>query len=73
MKSIVLLWMAGFAVYGQPVEIRVDADRYHSNTKGMLTWMFEFDGQPYFDGFRTLATNGVTLPSHGVSLIRLTW
>ena len=38
------------------------ADRYHSNMKGMLTWAFEFEGQPYFDGFRTLATNGVDKP-----------
>ena len=38
------------------------ADRYHSNIKGMLTWAFEFEGQPWFDGFRTLATNGVDKP-----------
>jgi xylan 1,4-beta-xylosidase len=38
------------------------ADRYHSNMAGMLTWAFEFEGQPYFDGFRTLATNGVDKP-----------
>ena len=29
---------------------------------GMLTWAFEFEGQPYFDGFRTLATNGIDKP-----------
>lgn len=29
---------------------------------GMLTWAFEFEGQPYFDGLRTLATNGVDKP-----------
>ena len=28
----------------------------------MLTWAFEFEDQPYFDGFRTLATNGVDKP-----------
>ena len=38
------------------------ADRYHSNLAGMLTWAFEFEDQPYFDGFRTLATNGVDKP-----------
>jgi len=38
------------------------ADRYHANLAGMLTWAFEFEGQPYFDGFRTLATNGVDKP-----------
>lgn len=29
------------------------------NIEGMLTWAFEFEGQTYFDGFRTLATNGI--------------
>lgn len=33
-----------------------------ANTTGMLTWAFEFEDQPYFDGFRTLATNGVDKP-----------
>ena len=28
----------------------------------MLTWAFEFEDQPYFDGFRTLATNGIDKP-----------
>ncbi|HTS65714.1 MAG TPA: hypothetical protein VMH28_27010 [Candidatus Acidoferrales bacterium] len=37
-------------------------DRYRANLAGMLTWAFEFEGQPYFDGFRTLATNGVDKP-----------
>ena len=26
------------------------------------TWAFEFEGQPYFDGFRDLATNGIDKP-----------
>ena len=38
------------------------ADRDHVNLIGMLTWAFEFEGQPYFDGLRTLATNGVDKP-----------
>ena len=38
------------------------ADRYHTNLEGMLTWAFEFEDQPYFDGFRTLATNGIDKP-----------
>lgn len=38
------------------------AERDHTNIEGMLTWAFEFEGQPYFDGFRTLATNGVDKP-----------
>jgi xylan 1,4-beta-xylosidase len=29
---------------------------------GMLTWAFQFESQPYFDGLRTLATNGVDKP-----------
>ena len=31
----------------------------HVNVMGIVTWAFEFEGQPYFEGFRTLATNGV--------------
>ena len=38
------------------------AERQGMNLVGMLTWAFEFEGQPYFDGFRTLATNGVDKP-----------
>ena len=32
------------------------------NLEGALTWAFEFEDQPYFAGFRALATNGVDLP-----------
>lgn len=38
------------------------ADRDKMNLAGMLTWAFEFEDQPYFDGFRTLATNGIDKP-----------
>jgi xylan 1,4-beta-xylosidase len=38
------------------------AARYKTNIEGMLTWAFEFEGQPWFDGLRTLATNGVDKP-----------
>jgi xylan 1,4-beta-xylosidase len=38
------------------------ADKYRTNLEGLLTWAFEFEGQPYFEGFRTLATNGVDKP-----------
>jgi xylan 1,4-beta-xylosidase len=38
------------------------ADREQVNIEGMLTWAFEFEDQPSFDGFRTLATNGVPKP-----------
>ncbi len=30
--------------------------------RGAVTWAFEFEGQPYFEGFRTLATNGIDKP-----------
>jgi xylan 1,4-beta-xylosidase len=33
-----------------------------TNMAGMQTWAFEFENQPYFDGFRTLATNGIDKP-----------
>ena len=29
---------------------------------GAVTWAFEFEDQPYFDGFRDLATNGIDKP-----------
>jgi xylan 1,4-beta-xylosidase len=32
------------------------------NLKGIVTWAFEFEGQPYFAGFRELATNGIDKP-----------
>ncbi len=38
------------------------ARRHNADLRGMLTWAFEFEGQPYFDGFRTLATNGIDKP-----------
>ncbi|MBV9085157.1 MAG: beta-xylosidase [Acidobacteriaceae bacterium] len=38
------------------------AARDHMNLEGILTWAFEFEDQPYFAGFRTLATNGVDKP-----------
>lgn len=38
------------------------AVREDVNLQGILTWAFEFEGQPYFEGFRTLATNGVDKP-----------
>ena len=38
------------------------ADKHGVNFDGALTWAFEFEDQPYFSGFRTLATNGVDKP-----------
>jgi xylan 1,4-beta-xylosidase len=38
------------------------ADKHGVNFDGALTWAFEFEDQPYFAGFRALATNGIDLP-----------
>ena len=38
------------------------ADLHKVNLAGAVTWAFEFEGQPSFDGFRDLATNGVDKP-----------
>jgi xylan 1,4-beta-xylosidase len=38
------------------------AARHGVNLEGALTWAFEFEDQPYFAGFRALASNGVDLP-----------
>ncbi|MDR7131598.1 xylan 1,4-beta-xylosidase [Algoriphagus sp. 4150] len=38
------------------------ADKYGVNFKGAVTWSFEFEDQPWFHGFRDLATNGVDKP-----------
>ena len=32
------------------------------NLLGAVTWAFLFEDQPYFDGFRDLATNGIAKP-----------
>jgi xylan 1,4-beta-xylosidase len=36
------------------------------NLEGALTWAFEFEDQPYFAGFRSLATNGINKPVFNV-------
>jgi xylan 1,4-beta-xylosidase len=38
------------------------ADLHGVNLLGSVTWAFEFEDQPYFDGFRSLATNGIDKP-----------
>jgi xylan 1,4-beta-xylosidase len=38
------------------------ADKHGVNLEGALTWAFEFEDQPYFAGFRVLASNGIDLP-----------
>jgi len=37
-------------------------DEHRINLQGVLTWAFEFENQPWFAGFRDLATNGVDKP-----------
>lgn len=55
------------ALYGAyTVEVMNDilglARQEHINFLGEVTWAFEFEDQPYFAGFRELATNGVDKP-----------
>ena len=47
------------AVFARKMEL---AKRHGVNLEGALTWAFEFEDQPYFAGFRALATNGIDLP-----------
>lgn len=42
------------------------AARHGVNLDGALTWAFEFEEQPYFAGFRVMASNGLTLPVFNV-------
>jgi xylan 1,4-beta-xylosidase len=53
-----------FASYMAAVLNQIDAlaAREHVNFQGALTWSFEFEDQPYFAGFRELATNGIDKP-----------
>jgi xylan 1,4-beta-xylosidase len=38
------------------------AAKHGVKLEGALTWAFEFEDQPYFAGFRALASNGIDLP-----------
>jgi xylan 1,4-beta-xylosidase len=38
------------------------AAKHRIDLIGAVTWAFEFEDQPYFDGFRDLATNGIDKP-----------
>ena len=38
------------------------ADAHKVNLRGSVTWAFLFEDQPYFAGFRDLATNGIDKP-----------
>jgi xylan 1,4-beta-xylosidase len=45
-------------------------DQAGVNLIAMLSWSFEFEGKDYFEGFRTLSTNGVDKPI--LNLFRMT-
>jgi xylan 1,4-beta-xylosidase len=47
------------AAYTRLLEL---ADTHHVKLLGMLSWSFEFEGKDYFEGFRSLATNGIDKP-----------
>lgn len=47
------------AVFARKHEL---ATRRGVNLQGALTWAFTFEDQPYFAGFRQLASNGIDLP-----------
>jgi xylan 1,4-beta-xylosidase len=47
------------ASYARTLEL---AGRHKVNLKGVVTWAFEFEDQPFFEGYRTLATNGIDKP-----------
>ncbi|MFV3127049.1 GH39 family glycosyl hydrolase [Niveispirillum sp. KHB5.9] len=38
------------------------AERHKVNLDGVLTWAFTFEDQPWFAGYRQLASNGIDLP-----------
>lgn len=38
------------------------ADHFGVNLRGIVTWAFEFEDQPWFNGYRDLASNGVDKP-----------
>ena len=47
------------AAYARTLDL---AEKHAVNLEGSLTWAFEFEDQPYFTGFRVLATGGIELP-----------
>jgi xylan 1,4-beta-xylosidase len=47
------------ATFARKYEIN---DQYNGNLIGAVSWSFEFENQPWFYGFRDLATNGVDKP-----------
>ena len=53
-----------YAAYTAEVLDRIYAlsESEHVNFLGAVTWAFEFENQPPFEGFRELATNGIDKP-----------
>ncbi len=51
--AIPQLRMPGFMIW--PIILDI-------NLKGAVTWAFEFENQPWFNGYRDLATNGIDKP-----------
>jgi xylan 1,4-beta-xylosidase len=51
------------AAYAEILEL---AAKHRVNLLGMLSWSFEFEGRDTFEGFRSLATNGVDKPELNV-------
>lgn len=53
-----------YAVYTTEVLHRIYdlSEREHVNFQGAVTWAFEFEDQPPFEGYRELATNGIDKP-----------
>jgi len=50
-------------VYSGGAERHADIERGCGvNLMGVVTWSFEFEAQPYFEGYRELATNGIDKP-----------
>jgi xylan 1,4-beta-xylosidase len=47
------------AVFGRLDDL---AAQFGVHLEGALTWAFEFENQPYFAGFRSLASNGIDKP-----------
>ena len=51
------------AVFARKHEL---AARHGVNLEGAVTWAFTFEDQPYFAGFRQIASNGIPLPVFNV-------
>jgi xylan 1,4-beta-xylosidase len=47
------------AIFARKPEL---AAKYGVNLEGALTWAFEFEDQPFFAGFRAVASRGIDLP-----------